>query len=177
MKKPHTTPIEKEVVLREGEFIVSKTDLKSYITYGNQYFITVSGWKEEELLGKNHNILRHPDMPQSAFKVLYEHIENGKEWFGFVKNLRKDGGYYWVFANISPSYDSNGKMVGYYSVRRKPIDGFKEIIEPLYQSISKIEAEGGMNAGYEEVIKFLNSKKMSFNEFMLAIQKGEINGL
>ena len=116
-------------------------------------------------------------MPQSAFKVLYEHIENGKEWFGFVKNLRKDGGYYWVFANISPSYDSNGKMVGYYSVRRKPIDGFKEIIEPLYQSISKIEAEGGMNAGYEEVIKFLNSKKMSFNEFMLAIQKGEINGL
>jgi len=130
MKKPHTTPFEKEVVLREGEFIVSKTDLKSYITYGNQYFITVSGWKEEELLGKNHNILRHPDMPQSAFKVLYEHIENGKEWFGFVKNLRKDGGYYWVFANISPSYDSNGKMVGYYSVRRKPIDGFKEIIEP-----------------------------------------------
>jgi len=177
MHKPHTTPTNNETVLKEGEFIVSKTDLKSRITYGNKYFISISGWSEEELLGQPHNILRHPDVPQVAFKVLYELIENGKEFFGFVKNLKKDGGYYWVFANITPSYDANGKMVGYYSVRRKPRDGFKKIIEPLYASLLQLEQKGGMNASYEAVQKLLKEKKLTFNELTLGIQKGEINEL
>ena len=157
MRKPHTTPIEKEVVLKEEDFIVSKTDLKSRILYGNQIFLKMSGWSEEELLGKPHNILRHPDMPRCAFKILYDHIENGKEWFGYVKNLRKDGGYYWVFANISPTYDNNGNMIGYYSVRRKPRDGFKSIIEPLYKTLLNIEASEGMEGGIKAVEDLLNN--------------------
>jgi PAS domain S-box-containing protein len=177
MKKPHTTPTNEETILKDGEFIVSKTDLKSRITYGNQYFISISGWSEEELLGKPHNILRHPDMPQCAFKMLYELIENGKEFFGFVKNLKKDGGYYWVFANITPSFDTNGKMVGYYSVRRKPREGFKKIIEPLYKSLKDVEADGGMNQSYEIVQNLLKEKHLTFNELMLGIQKGVINEL
>ncbi len=177
MKKPAVTPTNKEVVLNEEDFIVSKTDLKSKILYGNRIFIKMSGYSEEELLGKPHNILRHPDMPRCAFKVLYDHIENGKEWFGFVKNLRKDGGYYWVFANISPTFDTNEKIVGYYSVRRKPIDTFKSVIEPLYQHLKSIEETSGMEAAVNEVNKFLESKKMSFNEFMIKIQKGIINEL
>ena len=177
MRKPHTTPIEKEVVLKEEDFIISKTDLKSIILYGNQIFLQMSGWSEEELLGKPHNILRHPDMPRCAFKILYDHIENGKEWFGFVKNLRKDGGYYWVFANISPTYDNNGNMIGYYSVRRKPREGFKSIIEPLYKTLLNIEASEGMDGGVKAVEDLLNKYNMTFNEVMLKIQKGIINEL
>jgi len=177
MKKPHITPTNNETVLKDGEFIVSKTDLKSRITYGNEYFISISGWSEEELLGKPHNILRHPDMPQCAFKILYELIEGGEEFFGFVKNLKKDGGYYWVFANITPSFDVNGNIVGYYSVRRKPRDGFKRIIEPLYTSLLELEQKDGMNASYQAVQKLLKEKNLTFNELTLGIQKGEINEL
>jgi PAS domain S-box-containing protein len=177
MRKPKVTPIEREYVLKEEDFIVSKTDLKSRILYGNEIFIRMSGYDENELLGAPHNILRHPDMPRAAFKILYDHIQNGKEWFGFVKNLRKDGAYYWVMANISPTYDSSGNHIGYYSVRRKPRDGFKEIIEPLYQKLLSIEAASGMDAAVEAVNDLLNSKNITFNELMIKIQKGIINEL
>ena len=174
MRKPKVTPIEKEVFLKEEDFIISKTDLKSRILYGNKIFIEISGYSEDELLGAPHNILRHPDMPRCAFKILYDHIQNGKEWFGFVKNLRKDGGYYWVFANISPTFDTNGKMIEYYSVRRKPRDGFKNIIEPLYKQLLSIEASEGMEGGVRAVEELLNKKNMTFNELMVKIQKGLI---
>ena len=173
--KRKITPIDKEVFLKEEDFIISKTDLKSRILYGNKIFIKISGWDEEELLGKPHNILRHPDMPRAAFKILYDHIQNGKEWFGFVKNMRKDGGYYWVFANISPTYDAKGNMIGYYSVRRKPRDGFKNIIEPLYRHLLSIEQSSGMNEAIEEIEKLAKKLNMNFNEIMIKIQKGIIN--
>jgi PAS domain S-box-containing protein len=177
MRKPKVTPIEKEVVLKEEDFIISKTDLKSKILYGNRIFIEMSGYEEKELLGQPHNILRHPDMPRCAFKILYDHIENGKEWFGFVKNLRKDGGYYWVFANISPTFNSSGQIIEYYSVRRKPRDGFKSIIEPLYKHLLSIEQTGGMEASLREVENLLSKYKITFNELMIKIQKGIINEL
>jgi len=177
MRKPKVTPIEKEVFLKEEDFIVSKTDTKSRILYGNKIFIQISGWREDELLGQPHNILRHPDMPRAAFKILYDHIQNGKEWFGFVKNLRKDGGYYWVFANISPTFDSNGNIIGYYSVRRKPRDGFKNVIEPLYKHLKSIEEISGMEGAIEEINKLAEKLNMSFNEIMLKIQKGIIDEL
>ena len=177
MRKPPITPIEKEVKLKEEDFIVSKTDTKSKILYGNKMFIEISGYSEEELLGKPHNILRHPDMPRCAFKILYDHIQNGKEWFGFVKNLRKDGGYYWVFANISPTFDNSGNIVEYYSVRRKPREGFRYIIEPLYQHLKSIEASEGMEGSLEAVEELLKKKGMNFNELMIKIQKGLIDEL
>jgi len=177
MRKPHTTPTNKETVLTDNDFIVSKTDLKSRITYGNEYFIKISGWQENELLGKPHNILRHPDVPQVAFKILYELLDADQEFFGFVKNLKKDGGYYWVFASISCDYDANGKKIGYYAVRRKCRDGFKKIIEPLYKKLVDLEKQGGMNASYEAVQNLLKEKGLTFNELMLGIQKGEINEL
>ena len=177
MRKPKVQPVEKEYFLKPQDFIVSKTDIKSRILYGNEIFIKLSGWEEKELLGAPHNILRHPDMPRCAFKILYEHIQNGKEWFGYVKNLRKDGAYYWVYANISPTYDHNGKLIGYYSVRRKPRDGFKSIIEPLYRQLSQIESSSGMEGGINAVNTLLASKNMSFNELMINIQKGIVHEL
>jgi PAS domain S-box-containing protein len=177
LKKPYIRPTNIETNLKDNDFIVSKTDVASKIKYGNEIFIKISGWSEEEILNKPHNILRHPDMPQSAFKCLYDHFKNGQEWFGYVKNIRKDGGFYWVFANMTPSYDVNGKIIGYYSVRRKPIDGFKNIIEPLYKKISDIEKSSGMDAAHKELKKILESKNLAFNELMIKIQKGEINEL
>jgi len=177
MRKPKVTPTNKEVLLKEEDFIISKTDLKSKILYGNRIFIEISGYDEDELLGQPHNILRHPDMPRCAFKILYEHIKNGKEWFGFVKNLRKDGGFYWVFANISPTFNSNNQIISYYSVRRKPNDNFRAIIEPLYKKLKSIEETQGMEAAIHEINKILKSKKLNFNELMIKIQKGIINEL
>ncbi|MFI3188461.1 diguanylate cyclase [Crenothrix sp. D3] len=103
----------------DGKLIVSTTDKAGVITHVNQSFIEMSGYTEEELIGTLHSILRHPDMPAVAFKDLWDTVNRGEKWQGFVKNLRKDGGYYWVKATVIPNI-RNGQVVGYTSVRRKP---------------------------------------------------------
>lgn len=103
----------------EGRLIVSRTDPEGIITHVNQSFIDMSGYSREELLGAPHYILRHPDMPPVAFKGLWDTLANGEKWQGYVKNLRKDGGFYWVKATVIPNIRNN-KVVGYTSVRRKP---------------------------------------------------------
>ncbi|MDX8414381.1 MAG: PAS domain-containing protein [Mariprofundales bacterium] len=109
------------------QFLVSKTDTKGIITYCNKQFMDLAGFDEEELLGKPHNIVRHPDMPEAAFADLWRTVEAGQEWHGIVKNRCKNGDYYWVDAQVTPSFDNAGDIVGYMSVRRKPtqeqIDG------------------------------------------------------
>lgn len=103
----------------EGRLIVSRTDPAGIITHVNESFIDMAGYTREELIGAPHYILRHPDMPPAAFKDLWETVERGEKWQGYVKNLRKDGGYYWVKATVIPNV-RDGKVVGYTSVRRKP---------------------------------------------------------
>ncbi|MDD5578236.1 MAG: PAS domain-containing protein [Methylobacter sp.] len=103
----------------DGKLIVSRTDTQGVITHVNKSFVEMSGYTEEELLNAPHSILRHPDMPPAAFKDLWDTISNAKKWQGYVKNLRKDGGYYWVKATVIPNV-RNGKVMGYTSVRRKP---------------------------------------------------------
>ncbi len=110
---------ELETPYPDGKLIVSTTNPEGVITHVNQSFIDMSGYTEEELIGAPHSILRHPDMPPAAFKDLWDTVMQGKKWQGFVKNLRKDGGYYWVKATVIPNV-RNGKVVGYTSVRRKP---------------------------------------------------------
>jgi len=103
----------------DGKLIVSTTTLEGIITHVNPAFIEMSGFAEEELIGAPHSILRHPDMPPAAFKGLWDTVLGGEKWQGYVKNLRKDGGYYWVKATVIPNV-RQGKVVGYTSVRRKP---------------------------------------------------------
>jgi len=105
----------KEYFVKEEDFIVSKTDLKGRITYCNQPFLKIVGATQEQLLHKPHNIIRHPDMPRIVFKLLWEHIKAKKEIFAFVKNKSFDGGFYWVFANITASLDANGEIIGWHS--------------------------------------------------------------
>ncbi len=103
----------------DGKLIVSTTDPEGNITNVNKSFIEMSGYSEDELIGAPHSILRHPDMPPAAFKDLWDTVKKGDKWQGFVKNIRKDGGYYWVKATVIPNI-RNGKLAGYTSVRRKP---------------------------------------------------------
>jgi PAS domain S-box-containing protein len=108
-----------EVPFPEGRLIVSRTDLKGIITHANDAFVEMSGYERDDLIGAPHHILRHPDMPKLAFKSLWDDVSAGKKWHGYVKNLRKDGAYYWVYATAVPNI-RNGEIVGYTSVRRKP---------------------------------------------------------
>ena len=110
---------ETEVPFPEGRLIVSRTDLQGLITHANDAFVEMSGYTREELIGAPHHILRHPDMPRLAFKGLWDTLTSGQKWHGYVKNLRKDGAHYWVYATAVPNI-RNGVIAGYTSVRRKP---------------------------------------------------------
>jgi PAS domain S-box-containing protein len=157
--------------LQEGDFIVSKTDTKGHITYGNKTFIEMSGYSEEELLGAPHNILRHPDMPRIVFKLLWDRIQAGEEIFAYVKNLCKDGSFYWVFTNVTASYDESGTIIGYYSVRRKPKESAISAIEPIYHALLQTEERGGMEASLGLLQKTLNEKGVSYDELIATLQK------
>lgn len=157
--------------LQEGDFIVSKTDTKGRITYGNKTFIEMSGYSEEELLGAPHNILRHPDMPRIVFKLLWDRIQAGQEIFAYVKNLCKDGSFYWVFTNVTASYDENDTIIGYYSVRRKPNESAISAVEPIYQALLQAEERGGMEASLALLQKTLDEKGVSYDELIAALQK------
>jgi aerotaxis receptor len=108
-----------ETRLPEGQFIYSRTDLKGVITEANEAFAQISAYRREEMLGENHNIVRHPDVPSQAFADMWLDLKSGRPWRGVVKNRRKDGGYYWVVANASPIRE-NGRIIGYQSVRTTP---------------------------------------------------------
>ena len=105
-----------ETEVPQGELIISRTDLKGNITYANDTFSQISGYKAEELIGKSHNIVRHPDMPKSVFSDLWQKLKREGKWEGIVKNLRKDKGYYWVYANISGVFKDD-VLVEYKSIR------------------------------------------------------------
>jgi PAS domain S-box-containing protein len=162
-----------ERVMREDDFLVSKTDLKGRITYGNRIFIEFSGYAEEELLGAQHNIVRHPDMPRGVFKFLWDTIQGKHECFAYVKNMSKDGGFYWVFANVTPSYDAQGNVEGYFSVRRKPRKAAVDLVSQLYVQMLEAERKAGpkdaCDASIALLAEFLKEKGMSYEAFILSI--------
>lgn len=161
--------IEKKV---EG-FLVSKTNTKGKITYCNKAFIEISGFSEKELLGKPHSIVRHPDMPRSIFKFLWDEIQAKNEVNVFVKNLSKDGGYYWVFANVTPSVDIYDAINGYYSVRRKPSQKGIEVVSNLYKNIKEVESKGGIESGLAYFNEFFDKQNLSYKNFVLHLQLGD----
>jgi aerotaxis receptor len=120
-----------ELEYRKNAIIISKTDRKGVITDANDDFVEISGFTREELLGKSHNIVRHPDMPPEAFADLWKKVKQGKLWNGIVKNRCKSGDHYWVEANVTP-IERNGEIVGYVSVRTKPSRQQVEAAERLY---------------------------------------------
>ena len=127
--------INEEVHFDESQELVSTTDLKGVITYANQEFCIIAGYTSEELIGKNHNIVRHPEMPKAAFKEMWKILKQGHSWRGMVKNRCKDGRYYWVDAFVTPIFE-HGQLIGYQSVRTKPSQQLKQQAQDLYNKIN-----------------------------------------
>jgi len=135
-----------EVVLDDESTIVTKTDLKGVITYANKDFCQISGFSLDELLGHNHNIVRHPDMPPEAFADLWNTVKAGKPWSGLVKNRCKNGDHYWVHAHVAP-IEEDGRTVGYSSMRAKPTRQQISAAEALYAQLrngASIGLSGGV---------------------------------
>jgi len=165
------TPTNIEFELSAQDFLVSKTDKKSVITYCNEPFMKAAGAEEKDLLGKPHNVVRHPDMPKAIFKLLWAKIKNGDEIFAYVKNLRYDGGFYWVYANVTASLDTRGNIIGYYSVRRKVNPKAMEIIKPTYAKMLSLEKSGGISESERYLNELLKEKGVSYEKFSNDLQR------
>lgn len=161
------TPIDSEKTFEKNVLLVTKTDLKGKITYANRGFMKVVGMGEDELIGAPHNIIRHPDMPKIIFKLLWTYLQKGDEIHAYVKNLCADGSYYWVLANVTPSFDGN-KIIGYHSARRSPTKEALDIIKPLYEKLLHAEKSGGINASEKVINDLLQKKGMAYDEFILS---------
>ncbi|MDD2697694.1 MAG: PAS domain-containing protein [Arcobacteraceae bacterium] len=111
--------LNQETILSDDAFLVSETDAKGFIRFANKEFCAIAEYALEDLMGKNHNIVRHKDMPKAAFKNLWDTIQSGKVWQGYVKNATKSGGFYWVFATVYPFKNEKDEQC-YLSCRRKP---------------------------------------------------------
>jgi PAS domain S-box-containing protein len=157
MIKP--TPIDEEIVLDPRRYIVSETDAKGKLTFANDYFMEVSGYTLEELIGKSHNIVRHPDMPKVVFKLLWETISQGKNINAVVKNLAKDGRYYWIFTEFESIKDPDTyEIIGYHADRKSISKHVLEIISDLYAELLAIEKKEGVEASEKYLISFLKEK-------------------
>lgn len=171
--KNKQTPTSQERVMREDDFIVSKTDLKGRITYCNRVFIEFSGYTVAELMGEQHNIVRHPDMPRGVFKFLWDTLEQKKECFAFVKNMCKDGSYYWVFANVTPDLDAQGQVVGYFSVRRKASAKAISLMTDLYRAMLEEERKAGTKdacaASLALLSQTLEQQGVSYEQLVLSL--------
>jgi PAS domain S-box-containing protein len=126
--------MEKEIILDEFAFLVSETDEKGTIIFANDDFCKLAEYQVDELIGKPHNIVRHKDMPKIAFKDLWDTVQSGEIWSGYVKNTTKSGNYYWVFATVFPTTTSDGRK-GYLSCRRKASDDEINEHDKLYKEL------------------------------------------
>lgn len=131
------TPVDEEYIVK-GDVIISQTDTTGIITYANRAFCAVSGYKADELVGEPHSIIRHPDMPKAAFAKMWETITGGQAWNGLVKNMRKDGLFYWVETEVLPITDEDGAITGFIAARkeasRKNINEIQETYNKMLET-------------------------------------------
>lgn len=171
-KKLHLTGVER--FMKENEFIVSKTNLKGHITYANDVFLRIAGYTMKEVFSQPHSMIRHPHMPRCVFKLLWDTIQNGNEIFAYVVNRSKNGDHYWVFAHVTPSYDNNGKIVGFHSNRRPVKKQAIATVEPLYKKLVIEEnrhanRKQGVQSSFNMLGDLLKTKGVSYEEFVFAI--------
>ncbi len=165
IKRPE--PIDEEIELSPKKYIMSKTDPKGIIEYGNEYFVEISGYKESELVGKPHNIIRHPDMPKVIFKLLWDRLESRKNIYAIVKNLSKSGRYYWVITDFDIKVNrASNEVLGYFAYRKSaPKHAVKEI-EKLYKKLIEIEKESGMEGSQKYLVGFLEARGQTYDEYI-----------
>lgn len=154
--------------------IVSKTDTRGIITYANDVFIQISGYTEEELIGKPHNILRHPAMPACVFKLLWDTVKSGQEIFAYVINQCKNGDHYWAYAHVTPTFGRGGEIIGFHSNRRVPSRSAISTVEPIYQTLLAEENKystrrEGMEKATDLLMSVLKQKGVSYDQFAISL--------
>ncbi|PSM52521.1 PAS sensor-containing signal transduction protein [Campylobacter blaseri] len=165
MKRPE--PINKEIKLTPNRYIVSKTDPKGIITYANDYFVEIVQYTRDELIGQPHNIIRHPDMPKIAFKLMWDTIQQGKNFKALVKNLAKDGRFYWVITDFENLYDpTRNRIVSYTAYRMAPPRSAIKTMEPIYKKLVELEKTGGMEASGKFLEEFLKENNTTYDDFI-----------
>ena len=174
MEKVKIKPTGIERKLGEEDIIVSKTDTSGRITYVNQTLLEISDYTEEDLLGQQHSIVRHPEMPRSVFKLLWETIQTGQEIFAYVVNLTKFGDHYWVFAHITPTFGPDGSIIGFHSNRRAPNRKGVQSAEALYKILIEEEQRHadrrkGMLSATELLQSILADKNTEYDQFVFTL--------
>lgn len=172
MRRPPGTLTGVERKFGDDEFIVSKTDVKGKILYANRLFIDIAGYTESELIGAPQSIVRHPGMPRSVFKLMWETILGGREFFGYVVNRCKNGDHYWVFAHVTPSMDESDNLIGFHSNRRNPDRRKLGQFQTLYQTLVQVESQhhnpkDQIAASYPVLQKYLAEIGKPYEEFVL----------
>jgi PAS domain-containing protein len=137
-------------------------------------FSQVCGYSEAELIGQPHSIVRHPDMPRCVFKLLWDTLEQGREIFAYVKNMTRHGDFYWVFAHVTPSYDSARRIVGYHSNRRVPERRVVAALAPLYAELLAEESrhrngKDALAAGYGRLTEFVTAKNVPYDQLVFSL--------
>jgi len=158
-----------EIKVTSVDIVVSKTDILGNIEYANQIFFKLSGYNKRELTFEPHSILRHPDMPKIVFKYLWSELKKGNEVYAFVKNLTKDGSFYWVLAYVRPTLNPDGSLRNYVSTRKMMSDNARKFIEPLYAKLLELEKNTGVDASEKLLIDTLENR--DFNQFMIQLNK------
>ena len=172
--RPEIRPTAVERFFGEEEIIVSKTDLKGVITYANPVFLKIAGYTEDETLGQSHNLVRHPDMPRCIFRLLWDTIAGGREIFAYVKNMAKNGDYYWVHAHVTPTFDAAGRIIGYHSNRRVPERAAVASVDALYAQLLAEERRHsdwrqGMEASEQMLGGVLQRAGVEYDEFVFSL--------
>lgn len=174
MSRPSIHPTGRESPFSENEIIVTKTDTKGLITYANDTFLRVSHFRIGDVLGKPHNIIRHPDMPRCIFRMLWDTLTSGNEMFAYAVNLASNGDHYWVFAHVTPTVDSGGRTIGYHSMRRKPGESQVAAARALYQTLREEERAAaspteGLQRSSDRLTAILRSKGVDYDQFVFAL--------
>lgn len=174
LRSDRIAPTAQERRFGADEIIVSKTDATGRITYVNDVFCRVGLYGEGELVGQPHSIIRHPDMPRSVFKRLWDTVAQGEEIFAFVKNMAKNGDHYWVLAHVTPSFDAKGKIVGYHSNRRLPDEAAVRKIDAIYREVLAEEQrhadrKQGLQAGCDLLQAKLRALDLTYDRFIFSL--------
>ena len=165
-------PTDKEIFL-SNRSMITETDVEGRIVYADHNFLETTGYLFHELLGMSHSIIRHPDMPKTVFTEMWDTIEQGENWYGYIKNLTKDGSFFWSHVNIMPRWDEYGKIIGFIASRKAAPKDVIEIIADLYAKLVEIEKTEGIDASEKYLNAFLleKGKDIKFENIMDEIYK------
>lgn len=165
-KKDRPNPVNEEIIIPDDQVLISVTDPKGIIIETNDIFTKISGYSKEDLIGSSHNLIRHPDMPKIMFKIVWDHIMDKENVMAVVKNLAKDGRYYWVVTDFVTQVDADRNVINYTAYRRPVHDRVKQAVEPLYKALCAIEDVAGMKASERFLNDYFEDRDTNYDDMV-----------